>query len=315
MDLLQLLKANKHDIVVIQELHIDFLGQTCANPYWMVIYPRQHLNNPKKTRSVILVNCNISMNNWEDLNIDSSNVTGVHLHGVFGAICILNVYNNCMNNGSLRVVEEFMRRRQNRLEVRNRMGEKVLWLGDFNRHHPLWDEERNVHLFTKATLEAAQPLIDMISEHDIHMVLPKDIPTLEACLTKNFTRVNNIFCTENLIDCVISCNTYPHWCPQKTDHLLVISVLEIELEEAIQITKFNYRSMDWEEFRKSLENNLAEMLVVEEITSEEDLYDHIAKLNSAIKATFKDQVPLNKLSPYGKRWWTKDLSSMKKQKQ
>ena len=76
-----------------------------------------------------------------------------------------------------------------------------------------------MHLFTKATLEAAQPLIDMISEHDMCMALPKDTPTLEACTTKNFTRVDNVFCTANMLDCVISCNTYPHWRPQKTDHV------------------------------------------------------------------------------------------------
>ena len=57
----------------------------------------------------------------------------------------------------------------------------------------MWDEERNTHLFTKATLEAAQPLIDMISIHDMRMVLPKDIPTLEVCSTKNYTRVDNLF--------------------------------------------------------------------------------------------------------------------------
>ena len=53
--------------------------------------------------------------------------------------------------------------------------ESVIWVGDFNRHHPLWDKERNAHLFTKNTLEVTQPLLDMISEFDLRMVLPKDI--------------------------------------------------------------------------------------------------------------------------------------------
>ena len=56
LDLLQSLQANKYDIVVIQEPHVDFLGRTRANPYWLVIYPRLHLDNPKKTRSVTLIN-------------------------------------------------------------------------------------------------------------------------------------------------------------------------------------------------------------------------------------------------------------------
>ena len=108
LDLLQSLKSNNYDIVALQEPYIDFLGWTRANLYWTVIYPRQHLINPNKTRSVILVNHNISMNNWEDVSLASNDVTGVWLHGPLRVICILNVYNDCKNNRSLKVVEEFM---------------------------------------------------------------------------------------------------------------------------------------------------------------------------------------------------------------
>ena len=161
------------------------------------------------------------MNNWKEVNLVSYDITGVHLHGPFGSICVINIYNDCENNGSLEVVEEYMRRKEGRGEVgdRGRSGKKesVIWLGDFNRHHPLWDEERNTHLFTKNALEATQPLLDMISEYDLHMALPKDIPTLEASSTKNYTRVDNVFCSPDIFDCFIECNTYPHWHPQKTD--------------------------------------------------------------------------------------------------
>ena len=76
---------------------------------------------------------------------------------------------------------------------RNRSGDRfgerekegVIWLGYFNRHHPIWDKERNTHLFTKSALEAAQLLLDMISNHDMYMTLVKDIPILEACSTKS----------------------------------------------------------------------------------------------------------------------------------
>ena len=108
-----------------------------------------------------------------------------------------------------------MRGRRIRLGGRDGMREEegYIWLGDFNRHHPIWDKERNAHLFTKAALEAAQPLLDMISNHNMHMTLAKDIPTLEASSTKNYTRVDNIFCSAELLDNFVSCNTYPQWRP------------------------------------------------------------------------------------------------------
>ena len=75
----------------------------------------------------------------------------------------------------------------------------MIWLGDFNRHHPLWDEERNVHLFTTANLDAAQPLLNLLATYGMKMALPKGIPTLEAMNTKNYTRPDNVFCSSALL--------------------------------------------------------------------------------------------------------------------
>ena len=235
LDLLQSLKDNDYDIMALQEPHIDFLGRTRANVHWRVVYPNRHLADLSKTRAAILINQNISTNNWDEIPLDSTDVTGVRVHGKFGVINLLNIYNDCENNRSIGVVKDFMRRGASvrKEEVR----EQFIWLGDFNRHHPLWDEERKAHLFTRRALEAAQPLLDLIGRHNMQMVLPKDIPTLEACVTKNFTRVDNVFCSGELVNKFISCNTFPQWRPQKMDHMPIISELEIETERRDYIGK------------------------------------------------------------------------------
>ena len=316
LDLLHSLKDNDYDIVALQEPYIDFLGRTRANPHWTVIYPKRHLADPNKTRALILVNRQISTNNWEEIHLDSTDVTGVRLCGDFGAICLLNIYNDCENNRSIGVVGEFMRGRNVGAEGagRGEGNEQFIWLGDFNRHHPIWDEERNAHLFTRRALEAAQPLLDLIGRHDMHMVLPKDIPTLEACATKNFTRVDNIFCSAELVDTFLSCDTFPQWRPQKTDHMPIISVLEVEPERIAYVGKHNFKLTDWEEFRKSLRGNL-EGIEDTEITSEEQFYTRIEQVDGAIKSAIQEHVPLTKLSPYTKRWWSKKLADLKKAKE
>ena len=112
LDLLHLLKDNKYDIVALQEPHIDFLGCTRANLHWTVIYPTKHWDHPGKTRAIILINCNISTNNWDEILLASPDITGVRLHGEFGAICLLNIYNDCNNIKSIDVVKGFMRSRR-----------------------------------------------------------------------------------------------------------------------------------------------------------------------------------------------------------
>jgi len=63
----------------------------------------------------------------------------------------------------------------------------MLWKGDFNCHHPMWDEARNLHLFTMANLNTAQILIDLLVTYDMQMALEVEIPALEAKATKNYT--------------------------------------------------------------------------------------------------------------------------------
>ena len=110
LDLLQSLKDNDYDIVALQEPHIDFLVRTRSNAYWRVVYPsKRHLANPSKTRAVTLINRNISMNNWDEIPLDSADVTGVRVHSKFGIINLLNIYNDCKDNRSIGVVKEFMR--------------------------------------------------------------------------------------------------------------------------------------------------------------------------------------------------------------
>ncbi|KAF8875637.1 hypothetical protein BD779DRAFT_1443159, partial [Infundibulicybe gibba] len=81
-----------YDIVAIQEPHIDFLGNTRANPHWDPVRPTGWRDRPKETRSVMLINKKINTNSWCPITIDSQDVTGIQMHGNFGTIRIINIY-------------------------------------------------------------------------------------------------------------------------------------------------------------------------------------------------------------------------------
>ena len=55
--------------------------------------------------------------------------------------------------------------------------------------------------------------------------------------------------------------------------------------------------------------------MVKELTNVDEFHTQIAKLDSAIKEAIKAHVLLTKMSPYAKRWWTKELSNLKKHKE
>jgi len=187
LDLLHSLDPNKYDLAMLQEPYIDFLGRTQANPYWEVVYPTKHLENPKKTRSIILVNRRISTDTWMPILSDSGDLTGIKLTSNNTTMHLFNIYNDCAHSETLNALDRCLQQLRTQQHGNERTEDSMLWFGNFNWHHPMWDKERNRHLFTSANATAAAILIDLLGAYGMYMALPKDTPTLEAKATKNYT--------------------------------------------------------------------------------------------------------------------------------
>ena len=123
-----------------------------------------------------------------------------------------------------------------------------IWVGNFNCHHPIWDEPCNSHLFTKHNLDLTQPLLNMLNCFNMKMALPPFLPMLCAHSTGNHTRVDNIFCSEDILDMIIKCYTEDESRPVKMDHYPIITTLNIQAPKATHLPRLNFCSTDWLEF-------------------------------------------------------------------
>ena len=130
---------------------------------------------------------------------------------------IINIYNDGKSNLTIEQLGSFLA--WNIREVCPSELDHMIWLGDFNRHHPLWDEEQNSHLFTSKALDNAQKLIDLIADYRMAQALPKDLPTLQSSSMGNWTRPNNVFCTDHSLEALTLCTTDPDQRGPKTDHV------------------------------------------------------------------------------------------------
>jgi len=190
-----------------------------------------------------------------------------------------------------------------------------MWIGDFNRHHPLWDKARNAHLFTHENLDLTQPLLNMLGQHNMKMALPAFILTLRSHSTKNHTRVDNVFCSEELLNAIIKCKTDDAAHPVRTDHYPIITQLDIHTPKATWAARRNFRLADWPELVKTLKNDLANLPPPTEIENVQMFTDRLKVLNETIQKAIKKHVKLTKPSPYSKRWWSTELANEKKRMQ
>jgi exonuclease III len=211
-----------YDIVLIQEPYINTLKKFSASPKWRVVYPSSHLSLMEKIRAITLVNVNMSTNSWHQVDVnDSNDMVAIQIEGPFGTASVINIYNDQNHSRTLARADLTLTGIQDSVAALPQPHDHyVVWAGDFNRHHPRWDEERNRQLFTARALEDAQFLIDILDERHLDMALPKDIPTLEFMgLNKNWTRPDNVFCSQNAIDVLVKCSTVPEQRGAGTDHV------------------------------------------------------------------------------------------------
>src|SRR3979490_1091384 len=94
----------------------------------------------------------------------------------------------------------------------------------------MWDKERNHHLFTAEVTRAVEELISLLADYNMIMTLPKCLPTLQSMSTKNWTRVDNVFCTNNITDSIVTCDTAPGRRGPGTNHIPILTTLDIDIE-------------------------------------------------------------------------------------
>lgn len=221
LDLLNMVDSQKYDIIAFQEPHVDFQNDSRATAKWRSILPTPY--NTDQSRRM--------------RSIDSYDITAIRISGPEYDLFLFNVYNDCTHSQSIRALEKVFRS-LSRSATRTSFS---LLLGDFNRHHPMWDEERNLHLFTNPNLNEAQLLIDLVADYNLVMTLPARLPTLQSLTTGNYTRVDNVFISADIAQIVDSCTTMPELRPAKTDHMPIITELDLAVERVCSRKRWNFR--------------------------------------------------------------------------
>ena len=255
----------------------------------------------------------LDTNTWKQLPFSHSNdVTVFQLEHPQGKVMIFNIYNDCKHLDTVHHLKQYVEAERHSIIQQDL--DTMLWCRDFNHHHPMWDEERNHHLFTATATAEAEKLILALADYNIVMTLLKHLPTLQLMMTKNWTRVDNVFCMDNVIDSVITCDTDPGTSGPGTDHVPIHTMLKVEVALNPPISSHNFRMVDWENLRVQLGEWLEHLPDTKELKTIEDFNTAVDALTPIIQDTIEVTVPLSKPVPHSRRWWSKELPDLKRKK-
>ena len=145
----------------------------------------------------------------------------------------------------------------------------------------------------------------------LNLALPPGIPTHLHNVSKKWTRLDQVFISEDFIDTVLICEALTDFPGINTDHLPILTSLDLELARAPSNPPKNFRNVDWEEFEKSLGAKMDKLPPLTDIKTPSELNNACSKLTEAIQATINDKVPTTSVGINAKRWWSKELKKLR----
>jgi len=117
-----------------------------------------------------------------------------------------------------------------------------------------------------------------------------------------------------MVNKVVYCTTDPRLRGPGTDHVPILTVLELPAKRADRTPRYNFRVVEWEDFKKELATRMEELPEPGPIRSEEEYEAAVSGLTRVLQETIHAMVPVTRPSPHSKRWWSKELDILKKKK-
>lgn len=119
------------------------------------------------------------------------------------------------------------------------------------------------------------------------MALLKGITTIQHMVTKKYSRPDNFFCTETLLSCITRCEVDLTLQPTSTNHFPIITKILISQKQAKDPLSFNFRTIEWEIFRRKLTNKFKTLPDPVTINDTEQLDEAIYQLTTTKKPSKK----------------------------
>ena len=145
LDIINERVSQNYNIILIQEPHTTAFNVIRTPTNFRPVFPAHRLQNQNQDQicSVIWVNRKLNTENWKALDIPgTNNITAIQLKGPYRFISIFNIYNDCTHSRNKCILQKYIQDHSNsKLATENH---HMLWAGDFNRHHPLWDNDEDL---------------------------------------------------------------------------------------------------------------------------------------------------------------------------
>ncbi|KAF6527575.1 hypothetical protein HZS61_007877 [Fusarium oxysporum f. sp. conglutinans] len=304
-DVVQLSMMNDRDLqdyavlAVAEPYALNIEGSVVTTPNshrnWIKYIPTKRHDMQWPIRSMLWIRSDLEA---EQVPIPSADLTGAILRWPDREVLVVSVYVAGKDEEALRTA---MRQLHATIgSFRNSTGKRtdVILAGDFNRHDQLWGGDD----VTGRRQGEAGPIIDLMDEHGLLSLLPRGTKTWEG--PGDESTIDLTLASAELADEMVHCGIYPT--EHGSDHRAIQAEFDLAMPERTAEPRLLFKNAPWNAIRERVKEKLSPLPWDGDVQTQTD------RLMDVVLDAIHDLVPRAKPSPYAKRWWTTDLTKLRR---
>jgi hypothetical protein len=262
---------------------------------WTRMIPTERREAIWPIRSMLWVRSDIDA---EQIPVPSADLTAAVLQLPDRAVMVVSVYVEGRNADALASTV----RELHNLIVRFRSGRgtrtDVILVGDFNQHDQLWGGDD----VSPTRQGEADLLIDFMSEHSLQSLLPRGTKTWQEGDTE--TTIDLVLASTELAEEVMRCGIHQN--EHGSDHRAIETAFDVVVHDRPASQRLLFKNAPWTEIRAKVDASLQRVPLGGSVQFQTD------RLMAAVTEAVFELTPKAKPSPYAKRWWTTDLTQLRR---
>lgn len=234
----------------------------------------------------------------EQVPISSSDVTAALVRLPGRQILFVSVYVEGEDAVALSETCELLQKAVR--ETRQRAGEVVdaVIVGDFNRHDQLWGGD-NVSWLRQGE---GDDIINLMNDLGLSSLLPRGTKTWQR--GEYESTIDLVLASSDLATNIMKCAivTTKHG----SDHEAIETLFDVTVPEQQQRERLLFKNAPWKEINERIAKNLVG------VPTEGTVQQQTDALMSVVNEAVHSLTPRAKPSPVAKRWWTEDLTQLRR---
>ncbi|KAF9729205.1 hypothetical protein PMIN01_12895 [Paraphaeosphaeria minitans] len=274
-----------------------------SHPYWTPFLP-EHTEGSLRPRAMLWTHRDITA---RPISTESTDIAALLIELETGPLLAISVYipaKSDSEDSELNSRLDIIRRTIDTTRRNHDKRVEILIAGDFNRHDQFWGGDL---VATSQRQGEGEPIIQLMSELDLQCPLPRGIETWISYNGEHSSTIDLILVTQELASEIQRCTTDSM--AHGSDHLAICTEFAIDLTHEKGTPRKLWKKARWDPIRKVVAGEL-ERRSQPDIPGDVDSYCQF--VTECIAPAIEKYVPVARPSPYAKRWWTEDLTELRK---